>query len=115
MRVPSIKTLEAWTRCPVTARRLRYILKASRSTLVTLPGAADLDAASYGRQPTSRLRMEALDAVAGTYGVEGFRLHNGDWVEYLNAGDTYTPTILKWRGNYHLRDWGTLVERHGAD
>ena len=48
---------------------------------------------------------------AGTYGIEAFDTRRGVcW--YLNAGDTYTVTLLHFQGRYRIGCWGDIAERH---
>lgn len=54
--------------------------------------------------------MHCLDAAARTYGTETMRAKNGEFADYLNAGDTYAPTIIYWRGRYRVQDVGTFLE-----
>lgn len=61
-----------------------------------------------------QLAMNALDRVANTHGVQTIALGKGDFVDYLNTGDPYDPTLYHIRGNYYVGAWGDLVERHGS-
>lgn len=120
--LPSIRTLR-----PVfgdNAKQARAILEMSRRELEQLPaGAARV--AEYAtvhadpffcgqcNQPaTSDLRMTCLDALAGTHGVEAFETRRDGWCEYLNAGDTYALTLVRFRGRYRVTTWGDIAERH---
>jgi len=66
-------------------------------------------------------RMEKMDKlIDGVYGVgciqakpESLYYQNED-IHYLNAGDTYTPTILYWKGKFRFLCWGDIVERNEA-
>ena len=112
MRTPSIKSLRAITDNP---RRIKAILQMSRAELEELPAGAARVRECYSRPATFDLRMHCLDAeLPGMFGLEFITLRNGEEIAYLNAGDTYTPTLLKWRGNYYVRDWGSIVERYGS-
>lgn len=95
---------------------LRRILKSrSRSELLTLSSdAADLERRSYGRQSMQALRFAALNQVMEGFDAEAFRTHRGEWVTYVNTGDTYNVTILKFRGTYRIGDWGSIAEKHGC-
>jgi hypothetical protein len=87
----------------------------SRAELEVLPAAAARIRECYNPPSTPDLRMTVLDDLLCTHGVEAFRLRDGSNVMYLNAGDTYTPTIVRMRGNYYVRDWGSIAERHAAE
>jgi hypothetical protein len=66
----------------------------------------------------SLTRLERIDRILGTYGVEVIpRGHNGrsPAIAYCNAGDTYTVTILKVNGHFRIGTWGDLVERGNYD
>jgi hypothetical protein len=51
-------------------------------------------------------RLEAIDKMLGTYGIEAIRgeWQNGFWCDivavYCNAGDTYSTTVIRVRGDY---------------
>lgn len=55
----------------------------------------------------------ALNELAEGFGVEAIwsedELH--PVAEYINMGDTYTPTICHRDGEFLLTDWGALVEK----
>ena len=83
----------------------------TRSELEKHPVGAERVRECYHAPTTLDIRMSVLDSIAGgTHGVEGIRL-GGEWLTYLNAGDTYTTTLMYWRGSYRVGDWGSIVER----
>lgn len=58
-------------------------------------------------------KLETIDKVIGTHGVELITLHQEDEdriIEYLNTGDPYAPTICLCEGRLFVSDWGTIVE-----
>jgi hypothetical protein len=112
MITPSIKALRTLTPCADKAKELKRILTMRRIELEALPAGADRIHECYHTPSTADLRMTCLDAALGTYGVESFQTRKGEWVDYLNTGDPYTPTIVRWRGNYRVTDWGSIAERH---
>jgi hypothetical protein len=112
MITPSIKTLQTLTQCADKARELKAILTATRAQLEALPAGAARVAECWNPPSTVDLRMSCLDAALGTYGVESFETRDGASVYYLNTGDTYAPTIVRFRGNYRVTDWGSIAERH---
>jgi hypothetical protein len=109
-RIPSIKTLT-----PVfggKSSEARKILGMTRSELEALPAGAARVAECYHPPKTYDLRLTCLDALGETCGVEAFQLRDGSYCDYLNTGDTYTPTLLRFRGNYRVACWGDIAERH---
>ena len=114
-RTPSIKTLQTLPGVDADkARALKALLTARRAALEAHSAGAARVAECWTAPSTSDLRLTCLDAELGTYGVEAFRTDKGELVEYLNAGDTYAPTIIRMRGAYRVACWGDIAERHGA-
>ena len=64
------------------------------------------------------LLAEAACPDLGTFGVEyipeGHGRHSPA-IDYLNAGDAYTTTLLYVRGRFQIGCWGDLVERGNYD
>lgn len=112
MNLPSVKTLRVVF--GDNAKQARAILEMTRAQLEELPACAARIAECYHPPETYDLRLTALDALAGTHGVEAFETREGGWCEYLNSGDTYAPTLLRFRGRYRVGCWGDIAERHGA-
>ena len=96
MNLPSIKTLAAVF--GDKAREARKILEMTRTELETLPAGAARLRECYHPPKTYDLRLTCLDALGDSYGVEGFRLRDGSYCDYLNMGDTYTLTLLRVHG-----------------
>jgi len=114
IRTPSIKKLLILGVDKDRARALKALLIARRGELEAQPaGRAHVNECWYAPK-TSDLRMHCLDAELGTHGVESFLTYTGELVEYLNAGDTYAPTIVRFRGTYRVTSWGDIAERHGS-
>jgi hypothetical protein len=109
MNTPSIKTLQTVGVTLTQAKEAKRILRMSRADLEQLPAGSARLAECYHPPNTADLRMSCLDAVMGTYGVEGFQTDKGEWVTYLNAGDPYAPTIVLYRRRYRVACWGDLV------
>ena len=73
----------------------------------------------YHQPPRQEIKLEALNELLGTWGVEPIRLE-GDWdryygdvvASYLNTGDTYAPTLLldHRRNRWCLTSWGDFYE-----
>lgn len=50
----------------------------------------------------------------GTFGVEYIQAGQGERspaIDYLNAGDTYSDTVLYYNGRFQVGCWGDIVER----
>lgn len=106
---PSIKRLcEFKDVTPELAKRIRYLWKeASRKEILSVLAPLKL----HYYPTTWRGRMMAINLVAEYYGVEYLgRNKNGEGVYYLNAGDTYTDTIMFINSRMILSSWGQLVE-----
>ena len=111
--IPSIKKLDQVA--PGKGRILRQLL-ISEDAVLNHPAAQALEQQCYGKPSLVQLRMEALNAEAEMYGVECVRFKDGSLAfEYLNTGDSYYPTIIRWSdGRYRVSSWGDIVERSGA-
>ena len=111
MNLPSIKTLSAVF--GDRASEARTILEMNRAALEALPAGAARVAECCHPPKTYDLRLTCLDAICdGSFGVEGFRLRDGTYCDYLNTGDTYAPTLLHVHGRYRVACWGDIAERH---
>ena len=112
-RSPSAAALER--EFPGEGERLKAILLMSRAELDSLPAGNARNRECYHRPTTSDVRLHCLNAeMDGAFGVESFQTDKGETVEYLNTGDTYSPTICRFRGNYLISSWGDLAEKHGS-
>jgi hypothetical protein len=108
-RLPSVRTLRAVF--GDNAKDARKVLEMSFAELCeTIHGAARI-AECYHTPSVSDVRMHVLDALAGTHGVETFDTRKG-YCTYLNAGDTYAPTLVRFQGSYRVTTWGDIAERH---
>jgi hypothetical protein len=108
--LPSVRTLRVVF--GDNAKQARAILEMSRRELEALPAGAARVAECYNPPATSDIRLTCLDALAGTHGVEAFATKRDGYCEYLNAGDTYAPTLVRFRGRYRVATWGDIAERH---
>ena len=117
MNLPSVKTLDRVF--PGKGKVLRWLVESS-AAVHAHPAAVALVAQCYHPPGLAYERMTALNAEAGTYGIEAVwhaDAGSSDCTsvpafEYLNTGDTYALTIIRWRnGRYQVADWGSLVER----
>jgi len=109
-RLPSVKTLaEVFGD---RAKEARKILEMTREELATLPAGEARIKECLNPPKTYNVRMNCLNAICdGSFGVEGFQLDNGEWCDYLNTGDTYTPTLLYVFGKYRVGCWGDIAEK----
>ena len=115
--IPSVKTLEA--AFPTKGKVLRQLLQ-SASAVREHPAAIARERECYNQPPIYDLRLHALNAETECFGVE-YTHHascqqcgrcDARCFDYLNAGDTYTTTIIRFNdGRYRVGDWGTIVER----
>lgn len=114
MRLPSIKTLES--AFPGRGRALRRLLEDDRAVREHPAAIARRDECFT---PPTLLdqRLHALNAEAETFGAE-YIAHRDDTcrdtygLEYLNVGDTYTPTLIfdHARHSWRVCSWGDAVE-----
>ena len=95
------------------AKQAKAVLLMTRKELLEHPAASARFAECYRPPQTWDLRMTVLNELAGTYGVEAFETSAG-WCEYLNAGDTYAATLVRFKGNYRIACWGDIAERYAA-
>ena len=117
MNLPSVKTLER--AFPGKGRELRRALEANRSELAAHPAGAARIAECYNPPKTYDVRLHVLNAIAETWGVE-YVSHREDnfysprGFDYLNTGDTYTATIIRYceTGRYRVSSWGAEVETY---
>jgi hypothetical protein len=85
---------------------------------ISLEDAKRIKAIMDGPRPAEGTRLQAIDKILGTHGVEYTPPgHNAKSpaICYCNAGDTYATTILKVRGRFRIGTWGDLVERGHYD
>jgi hypothetical protein len=116
MITPSIKALTTLFGSVELAREARRLLLASRAELLETEAGAKRCEECYHPPRTSDIRMHCLDALLdGSCGVEAFETKKDGWVDFLNTGDTYSPTIVRWRGNYYVKSWGEIAERHAKE
>jgi hypothetical protein len=131
-RAPSIKTLMQLKDMTIpTAQLIRKVIKADREALLIIASEIDqhkreLDWQRYNyiNHSMADMRSEFLDRLLGTHGVEylyktseGLKGHPDTTddkllVTYCNAGDPYTPTLLRYHGRWQVSDWGKIAERY---
>ncbi len=112
MTLPSVRTLES--SFPGKGRVLRTLLE-SPAAVRAHPAAVALSQKCYGRPTLAHMRMTALNAELGFHGIEYVRPGRGSrspGFEYLNAGDPYVTTIVRFSdGRYRVTDIGSIIER----
>ena len=66
----------------------------------------------YNRPWDSELKMSAINEILGGFGVEGVFSDSDMEPEfsYVNMGDTYDPTIVRYQGSFRVTSWGEMVE-----
>ena len=108
MRTPSIKTLSRVFSDPVHAKR---ILTMSHAELSVQPAGLARIRECYRSPKWHDVRLHCLDAIeGGFFGLESMVSTNGEYAEYLTAGDTYNDTVIYWRGAYRIQCVGDFVE-----
>ena len=107
MRKPSIKTLSSICENP---KAVRAVFEMTREQLRETEAGAARCADCYHAPKTYDIRLHVLNNVAGFHGVEAMQTGNGRYADYLNAGDSYAPTIIYWDGQYRVQSIGDFVE-----
>ena len=108
MRTPSSKTLRLIY--GDNAKEAKALLKANRADLLKNEAADKMRRACYSTVRNFELRLCALNALGEFYGAECITATNGECADYLNSGDMYTPTLIRWRGNYRVQSIGDFIE-----
>lgn len=109
IRSPSTKALRSIF--GDNAKQAKALLTMTREQLIDTPvGQARVDEC-YHAPTTQDIRMECLNALGGFHGVEVFATKKGLCM-YLNAGDTYTPTLVRFMGAYRITCWGDIAEKY---
>jgi len=111
IRSPSIKALK-----PIfgnNAKHAKALLLMNRCQLIATPVGMRRFNECYHAPTTQDIRMECLNALGEFHGVEGFNTDKGECL-YLNAGDSYTPTLVRFNGAYRVACWGDVAERHAG-
>lgn len=109
MRTPSIKALREIF--GDNAKQAKALLTMTRLELLETPRGAARAAECYFPPLTYDIRLECLNELGGFHGVEAFKTRK-DYCHYLNAGDTYTPTLIYFNGHYRVACWGDIAEKH---
>lgn len=109
MRKPSVKTLAL--AFGDNAKEARRLFEANRKTLLQNEAARRLEDQTFRPLPSYRLRLEALNKLGEFHGVEACETERGEFAEYLNAGEMYVPTVIRWRGVYRVQSLGDFLEK----
>lgn len=64
----------------------------------------------YRDPKTYDVRLHCLAALGVGFGFEHCSNNIGETMAYINMGDTYTPTLIYWRGAYRVACWGDMIE-----
>lgn len=96
------------------AIRAKEILQMTRTQLIATPVGAARVAECYHPPQTQDIRMECLNALGEFHGVEYFETKKGGGCLYLNAGDIYTLTLVRFKGAYRVTCWGDIAEKYAA-
>lgn len=110
MKKPSIKTLSRVFSDPAAARK---IFDMCHAELSTVPRVAEHMRSCYHKPSWVYCRMLALNDVdPSLHGVESIETAaGGEYAEYINTGDSYTDTVIYWRGAYRVQSVGDFIER----
>jgi hypothetical protein len=115
---PSVKRIASMLNLDTaTARKVRGLMDGTIDPY-TVEGMEDWRRQLYSQPARSHAKIEAIDRVLETCGVEGWAdptdYRHG--VSYCNTGDTYAATICLItddRGTrWYLGSWGDLAERN---
>ena len=112
IRSPSIKALRSIF--GENAKRAKELLTMTRGQLISTPEGKARVHECYYPPTTQDIRMTCLNALGGFHGVEGFDTKRGECM-YLNAGDTYTPTLVRFQGSYRITSWGDIAEKYTSE
>lgn len=117
MRLPSVKTLTAafpdLTR--TDAELLRAILRGytrPKHHPDRFPLTIQWARSCYNWPTAREWNMAAANELLGGYGVEA-AFDDGaawPWLEYVNFGEAYAPTLCRVNGRYVVAAWADLVE-----
>lgn len=54
--------------------------------------------------------MAALNAVGRFYGLASAETIAGEYADFMDTGDIYAPTVIRWRGRYRVAALGDFIE-----
>ena len=111
MNLPSVKTLSQVF--GDNAKQARQILELTSTAgkLTEFDSVVLMRKTCYHSPTKLMVKFAALNELAETYGVEACEtLDGGEYLEYLNTGDCYTPTIMNFRGRWFVGTLGGFLE-----
>lgn len=112
-RSPSVQALrEIFQDKAAEAKR---VLRMNRTELCQYPAGDARVRECYNPPELSDIRLHVLNSLGEFSGVEAFETSRGELVEYLNSGDTYSATLVRFRGSYRVSTWGDIAERYGSE
>ncbi len=102
MRLPSVKAIEnVLQTSKEDAKKIREILEDFRDRFQFRP-------------VIPKRTLGKISDILGYHGYEHIpqgRNSRSPAIHYANSGDTYSPTILYFNGNFSVGNWGDIVER----
>ena len=110
---PSIKTIQ--TRLHLD-RQIAIVVRGVLDGSISyhkIPGVSEWYRRFHHPPKTYQCKLEAINELIGGHGVEGFPDPDdmtASGLEYVNMGDTYTTTVVYWKGRYMITTWGDVVE-----
>ena len=109
MKTPSIKTLSSVFTDAIQAKK---ILQMTRNNLLQTEAGKARDLECWNAPKTYDLRLTVLNALEGLHGVERLSpcKENQNGASYLNAGDSYAPTLIYWNQSYRVQSVGDFIE-----
>lgn len=108
MKTPSINKLASVF---TDAKLAKDIFLMTNCELAKHPVGAKRISECFNSPTWHDVRMNILDSIEpGLYGVDCAETVSGEYADYLNAGDSYTPTIIFWQGNYRVQSIGDFIE-----
>lgn len=118
---PSVKSiLRIKGTTPESAALAKRIMEANkRETLERLPVYdtyyQKTGFSMYNPHNLPELKMQLLDIVLNGYGMEGFKVINHGYCDYINFGDTYDTTIIYFKNRFSVGCWGDIAERYETE
>lgn len=115
---PPAARIASWMNCDIeTARKARALMKGDIRITDNpdFPVTNKWIAQCWNKPRRIELILSALNELLKCSGVEAFRARGDQYhacAEYLNTGDTYSPTILFRHdsGTFRLTTWGDYFE-----
>lgn len=94
------------------AEKIRAVLNNPESAFDYKTAQAFYDAC-YRKPKTSEVMMYAFNEILEGHGVEGVTDPEdmSEGMDYVNMGDTYATTIVKWNGSFRVESYGDRIEK----